>query len=83
MTIRIYFNRKEDAPYVWSVDWGDISTERHFMTVTVEGSVTLTSCYDPTKDNVGEPRAWFEIKKDGWLFEDQPGHAVIKQITLR
>ena len=54
---RIYFNRSEDVPFVWSVDQGDVSTESKVQQVSVFG-VNLLSDFRGTADNEHEPRAW-------------------------
>lgn len=59
MKYRVYFNRAEDAPQVWSIDEGDTSTE-----INVLGVVTYVqgrSGYDLSKA-YPEPKAWIEYE---------------------
>lgn len=59
ITYRVYFNRWADAPMVWSVDQGDISTEINVSAIHMDAPCTTGS--NPACDNVREPRAWFEL----------------------
>lgn len=60
LVIRLYFNAKADAPLLWSVDEGDISTEQKLIIVVLEGVSGYThenlDAADP------EPRAWIEFE---------------------
>jgi len=58
--IRVYYNRSQDFPFVWSYDKGDISTEKIVKDIKIFGCA-VTSRFDSTKDNSIEPRAWFEV----------------------
>lgn len=55
---RVYYNKRDEFPYVWSVDMGTAESERKFqqvsIAVSVRGSANLRS------DNRTEPRAWLE-----------------------
>lgn len=59
--IRVYYNRKSDYPFVWSMDRGDISTEKIFKDVRIFGC-KISSEFDSKHDNVNEPRAWFNVR---------------------
>jgi hypothetical protein len=59
---RVYFNRLNEAPQVWSVDEGTQDSE---INVT---AVTLVDCFAETKVDLGEtdtenrPKAWIEVR---------------------
>jgi hypothetical protein len=61
MILRVYFNRSSEAPYVWSVDEGDISTEKNYISVEMGPNTHVITRYDQTRDNVNDPRAWLEV----------------------
>lgn len=57
---RIYFNRLNEAPQVWSVDEGDQATEINVI------AVCLLYCEVRTYTNLAEideasPKAWIEV----------------------
>lgn len=52
---RVYFNAREEAPRVWSIDDGDPKTE-----VKVEEIYIYTSAFSKFDANSLEPKAWFE-----------------------
>jgi hypothetical protein len=61
---RIYWNRSQDFPLCWSIDRGDVSTERTVARVFIHA---WTSSNDVARtmekhetDNVKEPRGWIE-----------------------
>jgi hypothetical protein len=58
---RAYYNVAADAPFVWSVDEGTTATERRVRAIVIDGAVAV-SRYDLSRDNVANPRAWFEIE---------------------
>lgn len=59
---RIYWNRKEDFPFVWSVDFGDSSTERAVTRVDIReiDSCCLQTGVAMGADNISGPRGWLE-----------------------
>jgi hypothetical protein len=58
MIVRLYFNAKEEWPLIWSVDYGDTSTERKVSEVRVDSVVGMTMFdREIPKD---QPRAWIE-----------------------
>jgi hypothetical protein len=59
-TFRIYFNRWNDAPLIWSVDEGSQATERIVREVRFDNvsGVTRTG----PGDNVRSPTAWIEVE---------------------
>lgn len=58
--VRIYFNRKEDFPKIWSVDFGSKTQEVCCTKVFVE------NIYGWSNQNLNaewpEPKAWIEFK---------------------
>jgi hypothetical protein len=60
-TYRVYYNRSTDFPNVWSFDKGDISTECIVKKIRMEPGCVLWSNFDPEKNNLTEPRAWFTV----------------------
>jgi len=57
---RLYFNRHEAAPKVWSVDTGDGTVEFCCVRVVLH-ELTGSTCYDPTvRGNPESPCAWVE-----------------------
>ena len=70
---RVYFNRKEDAPRVVSIDNGTHSWEILCKSVKIE--VTgLKSVFDPTKEY---PNPRFALEGFCWVQVDGNGCAVI------
>ena len=61
--LRVYLNRFEDAPLVWSVDRGTKATEQRFKCV-VFGKADAVTRVNLDADNVTEPRCWVEVKGD-------------------
>jgi hypothetical protein len=59
MKYRVYFNRAEDAPQVWSIDEGSHSSEINVQAVvaftTADSNYNLSAVYP-------EPKAWFEYE---------------------
>lgn len=70
---RVYFNRKEDAPRVVSIDNGSHAWEILCKTVRLEG-MALQSAYFPTKEY---PEPKFILAGIGWVQVDESGNAVI------
>ena len=57
---RIYFNRKEDAPQVWSVDEGSHASEINVKGVRIVGAVVHTG--QNLEAEYPEPKAWMEVE---------------------
>lgn len=77
---RIYINFL-DAECIWSVDEGDVSTEKHFKTVCIDGISYAAS--NLTADNKKEPKAWIAIE-DSALYSSKDGqHAYVCQYLER
>ena len=61
------------TPPVWSVDYGDISTEKHFDEVFV--NCPGVTNHDTTADNVNNPKIWLEFYDA--VLEEEDGIAYI------
>ena len=59
-TYRIYFNRWNDAPLIWSVDEGTQATERIVREVRLENVTGVTR--SGPGDNVKSPTVWIEVE---------------------
>ncbi len=59
-TFRVYLNRFEEAPLIWSVDEGEIGTERKVKDVIMSNCTGITKT-DLKADNVGNPKAWLHV----------------------
>lgn len=59
-TYRVYFNRWNEYPNIWSVDQGTQETEVTVSQVHMEGvsAKTMTG----NGDNVNSPSAWIEVR---------------------
>lgn len=68
-TFRVYFNCREDAPFVFSMDEGRGSCEHNYASVRLE-NVTAVFRFDRTR---GQPCAWFEVEGE---LEISPNSAV-------
>lgn len=58
--LRVYLNRFEEAPLIWSVDRGSKATERKFKQVFFSGAAGKTKC-NLNANNVDEPKCWIEV----------------------
>lgn len=56
--IRVYFNRRQEAPCVWSVDLGDPSSEICVQSVQI--NATSLTVYNGKTANDHEPVAWVQ-----------------------
>lgn len=74
--IRMYFNRSNDFPQVWSVDQGSHSSEINVQFIRLR-VLPVTSRYDPDAE-YPEPKAWFEV--DGQL-RIEGGAAIVEPLT--
>jgi hypothetical protein len=58
---RIFFNRKNEQPQVWSLDEGDQSTEINISSFLLH-NVSADSHWDPSvKPNPDTPSAWITV----------------------
>jgi len=73
---RIYFNKKEDYPCIWSVDQGSARTEIRVQWFSVAGlPVSAGHRFGPQPPNnhefgENEPTAWIEVNNCGACFQD-------------
>jgi hypothetical protein len=61
---RLYFNRCEDFPQIWSIDEGSTETEINVTDYRTEGHVTVRGGRAPdfsAVDSLREPKAWAAI----------------------
>jgi hypothetical protein len=70
---RLYFNRCEDWPQIWSIDSGDASTECNVVDFRLEHGVTATAgraadfkAIDATR----EPKAWVAVNAHSLRIEN-------------
>jgi hypothetical protein len=69
--VRLYFNAKADAPLCWSVDEGDISSEKNVKEIHV--LIPMVTVF--AGEDSPQPRAWLE----GWgkiLIRDDEAYLV-------
>jgi hypothetical protein len=62
-TYRVYFNRRSEAPQVWSVDEGTQASEINVQWVSFDG-VSINSYFNPavTREQAEfEPSAWLQL----------------------
>lgn len=71
-TYRVYFNRKQDYPLVWSIDEGTQATETNVSDVVIIASYTSTKSRinDGTIDVNNTPLAWLEVEAQGIRIAD-------------
>lgn len=67
MTFRLYFNRCEDWPQIWSIDDGDIAHECNVVAWRTEPGVTMRAGrvsdeLRATLDKARQPVAWCEVE---------------------
>lgn len=70
---RVYFNRKEEAPRLISIDNGSHAWEIVCKTVSIDG-LKLKSTLKP---DAAYPEPAFTLEGFGWVQIDQSGNAVI------
>jgi hypothetical protein len=70
MIYRVYFNRFNEYPWVWSVDNGTQDTEVNVMAVIIlPPCVTTSHCLDePPNDD--SPVAWIEVSGELEIVKD-------------
>jgi hypothetical protein len=67
---RAYFNRKREAPQVWSLDEGTQASEVNVIGFQTEPGCTMRSRYNGDKPNDDSPSAWVEIHADYYFIKD-------------
>lgn len=61
---RVYFNRLNEAPQVWSVDEGTQASEINVSAVSLVNCNAITRCNLAETDTENKPKAWFEVIGD-------------------
>lgn len=61
---RVYFNRKREAPQVWSVDEGTQESEVNVCGFVIHQGCYTSSHYNGEKPNEDSPVAWIEVHAD-------------------
>lgn len=72
-TWRVYFNRKREAPQVFSVDEGDQTSETNVIGVKGHG-VDFEFHYNGEKVNEDHPSAWQTVSAHVLVFEHGIAH---------
>jgi len=69
MKFRVYFNRKNEFPQVWSIDYGTQESEINVQRVELNGC-NATTVYKPegVTDFNSMPCAWFEVEAGRAVF---------------
>jgi hypothetical protein len=71
---RVYYNRSEDFPYIWSLDTGEQKDER---IIKGYSGGTIAGCgydFDVPQGSTTQPRAWIEVTADR-VYIDTEGFA--------
>jgi hypothetical protein len=63
---RVYFNRKREAPQVWSFDEGTQASEVNVIDFRVLPGCTANGHYNFEKPNDDSPSAWMEVHADDY-----------------
>ena len=71
MTYRVYFNRRSEAPFVWSIDEGSADTEITVRSFSAGPGCELRSCYTGEVPNENTPVAWLEVDADALELQDR------------
>lgn len=58
---RCYFNRRSDAPRVWSIDEGDVSSEINVSAIHTRNADICTRTNLTERDTENKPMVWIEI----------------------
>jgi len=58
---RVYYNRSEDLPFVWSVDSGTQEDEQTVMAIIILPPAVTTSQFNGERPNPDSPVGWFEV----------------------
>ena len=72
---RVYYNRRADYPFIWSVDNGDQSTEQNVIDVQLHRSNANTGG-DMTvpRHSTDVPSVWFEVWHAKLVITDNVAH---------
>lgn len=70
MIFRVYFNRKREAPQVWSIDEGDQSTEVNVINFRLGPWVTAEGEYNGQRVNDTTPSALMLVEAKGYRIVD-------------
>ncbi len=62
MTYRVYFNRANEAPQVWSVDEGTQASEINVSAVLIVSCSVRTAVDLNETVNRDRPKAWLEVQ---------------------
>ena len=67
MIYRLYFNRCEDFPQIWSIDEGSVDTEINVVDFTIPPGCAMKGgrAADFATCSAREPKAWVEIDARG------------------
>ena len=78
MTYRLYFNRCEDFPQIWSVDEGTIATEVNVIGFVLRGCGARDGRVEDfgAIDAAREPKAWLLIEASSLVIERGIAHFV-------
>lgn len=71
---RAYFNRKREAPQVWSIDEGSQDSEVNIVGFVVHPGCEIHSRYNGTKANEDSPSAWMDIHADHYYINAGVAH---------
>lgn len=63
---RVYFNRKREAPQVWSIDEGSQESEVNLQAFVIGPGCTAISHYNGQPPNEDSPSAWIEVQAHGY-----------------
>jgi hypothetical protein len=63
---RVYFNRKREAPQVWSIDEGSQDSEVNLTAFVIGPGCISTSRYSGEPANDDSPSAWIEVLACGF-----------------
>lgn len=63
---RAYFNKRSEAPAVWSIDEGSQDSEINIINFVIGTGCKTESFFNGEKPNENSPVAWFEITAVGF-----------------
>ncbi len=67
MLYRVYFNRKREAPQVWSIDEGTQASEINVASFFIGTGCTARGRYNGQPANDNSPSAWLEVSADQYF----------------
>ena len=83
MVYRAYFNRRQDAPLIWSIDEGSQASEQHVAQFTLELGTVARSIWNGKSSNPDTPVAWLEIiAEDMQIVADHAYFYVTTMVTI-